>query len=92
MLFCRLHHCLACKIEASGLLVQVLEEDIVRPQRLQHFTSQALANILWSFATLRWYPIRVLESISSELNSRLATLNVQACPAYTPMTRWQHHL
>lgn len=56
---------------------QVFEEDIRRPQRVRDFTSQALSNMVWSFATLRWYPEKVLEAISAELLRRMPYLSVQ---------------
>lgn len=64
----------------SNLCAQVFERDIVRPQRLHRFASQALANIVWSFATLRWYPHAVLEAVTLELHNRLPILTMQARP------------
>ena len=56
---------------------QAFEQDITRPQRLREFTSQALSNMAWSFATLRWYPETVLGAISTELHRRTDYLSVQ---------------
>ncbi len=55
----------------------MFEEDIARPERVRDFTSQALSNMAWSFATLRWYPEKVLEAISAELHRRNNKLTVQ---------------
>ena len=59
--------------------MQAFEQDITRPQRVREFTSQALSNMAWSFATLRWYPEKVLEAISGELLRRAHFLSVQVC-------------
>ncbi|CAL8461792.1 g1323 [Coccomyxa elongata] len=58
-------------------VLRVFEEDIARPERVRDFTSQALSNMAWSFATLRWYPEKVLEAISGELHRRNNKLTVQ---------------
>ncbi|KAK9908644.1 hypothetical protein WJX75_000861 [Coccomyxa subellipsoidea] len=58
-------------------LLRAFEQDITRPQRLREFTSQALSNMAWSFATLRWYPETVLGAISTELHRRTDYLSVQ---------------
>ena len=63
--------------KARLVYVQVFEEDIARPQRVRDFTSQALSNMVWSFATLRWYPEKVLEAVSAELHRRNNRLTVQ---------------
>ena len=50
----------------------------VRVQRLEEeFSSQALANTLWAFATVRWYPARLLPAITAA-NGRIAhTMSAQ---------------
>jgi hypothetical protein len=42
---------------------------IIHTERLKEFTSQALANTLWAFATLRWYPARLLPSITEAIGN-----------------------
>lgn len=34
---------------------------MITPGRLARFTTQALANSLWAYATLRFYPTRFLD-------------------------------
>lgn len=38
---------------------------------------QALANSLWSFANLRWYPVRLLEVITRAVGRKLHTMSPQ---------------
>lgn len=40
---------------------QAVEAEMVTPGRLARFSTQALANSLWAFATLRFYPSRFLQ-------------------------------
>ena len=40
-------------------------------------TSQGLTNVLWSYATLRYFPRELLVAIAQELYERLPTLHVQ---------------
>jgi hypothetical protein len=71
-------------------LLQVLEEELcsetwgvrrgrrVRVSRLQEeFSSQALANTLWAFASLRWYPARLLPVITAALARLLGGMSSQ---------------
>ena len=46
-------------------------------QRLKVFTPQALANTLWAFATLRWYPARLLPSITEAIGGTVAKMTAQ---------------
>ncbi|KAI7837274.1 hypothetical protein COHA_008888 [Chlorella ohadii] len=48
-----------------------------RRNRLDDFTSQALANSLWSFANLRWYPVRLLEVITRAVGRKLHSMSPQ---------------
>ncbi|KAL4427968.1 hypothetical protein ABPG75_002057 [Micractinium tetrahymenae] len=48
-----------------------------RVSRLDDFTSQALANTLWSFANLRWYPVLLLEPITRAVGRKLAQMSPQ---------------
>jgi hypothetical protein len=56
------------------LPVQAYEADVVRRERLPDFTAQALANILWAFAALRYYPAAMLPRVAAELHARLPAL------------------
>ena len=38
---------------------------------------QALANTLWSFANLRWYPVRLLEPITRAVGRKMHTMSSQ---------------
>ena len=38
---------------------------------------QALANTLWSFANLRWYPVSLMEPITRAVGRKLHTFSVQ---------------
>ena len=38
---------------------------------------QALANTLWSFANLRWYPVQLLEPITAAVGRKLHTMSPQ---------------
>ena len=38
---------------------------------------QALANSLWSFANLRWYPVRLLEVITRAVGRKLHSMSPQ---------------
>lgn len=78
------HHTKHCRwvsrcdiAEGSAWHVQAFEKDITQPHRVSEFTSQALSNMAWSFATLRWYPEQVLEIISGELHRRIDNLYPQ---------------
>ena len=41
---------------------QAIEAEVITPDRLRLFTTQALANSLWAYATLRFYPTNFLEA------------------------------
>ena len=38
---------------------------------------QALANTLWSFANLRWYPVRLLDPITRAVGRKMHTMSSQ---------------
>ena len=57
--------------------MQVLANNIVDAGRVPAFTAQGLTNVLWSFATLRYYPHKVLVAICEELHRRIHTINAQ---------------
>ena len=52
--------------------------------RSPRLTSQGLTNILWGYATLRYYPHKVLQAVTQELHRRMATLGQQARPPPLP--------
>ena len=55
-------------------------------RRIHFFSPQALANTLWSFATLRWYPARLLPVITEAIGRRINAMSTQeianSCWAY----------
>ena len=59
-----------------GLCLQACEESI--SQRTLRLTSQGLTNILWGYATLRYYPGTVLQAVTLEFHRRMNTLGQQA--------------
>ena len=60
------------------LPVQAFEEDVVRPERIASFTTQALSNVAWAFAALRYYPAGALAAVIRELHERMDQLSEQA--------------
>ena len=56
---------------------QAVEAEIVTPGRLSRFTTQALANSLWAYATLRFYPTRFLEASLLEVGPAPRALGPQ---------------
>ena len=68
---------------------QAFEEDVVRPERIASFTTQALSNVAWAFAALRYYPAGALPAVIRELHARMDQLSEQAraaCAASHPST------
>lgn len=61
--------CSSVTIESDGNQVQV--------DRLELFTSQALTNTLWAFATLRWYPARLLPCITQAMGKLVRKMTAQ---------------
>lgn len=65
------------------LLLTALESElssdgaIQRIEPLELFTSQALTNTLWAFATLRWYPARLLPSITKAIGRIVSDMTAQ---------------
>lgn len=67
-------------------LLKALERELCRAasgsesvcvERLQNFTSQALANTLWAFASLRWYPARLLPCITQAMKNIVFDMTAQ---------------
>lgn len=52
-------------------------DEVLYVERLTDFTSQALANTLWAFATLRWYPARLLPRITEAMPSIVPSMTSQ---------------
>jgi hypothetical protein len=61
--------CSSVTIESDGNHVQI--------DRLELFTSQALTNTLWAFATLRWYPARLLPCITHAMGKLVRKMTAQ---------------
>ena len=57
--------------------MQAIADDIVDSNRVSAFTAQGLTNVLWGFATLRYYPHSVLVAICEELHRRLHSISAQ---------------
>jgi hypothetical protein len=57
--------------------MQAYERTVAKPERMRSMTHQGLTNILWSFATLRWYSQDVLDAIAKEFYNRLDLILVQ---------------
>jgi hypothetical protein len=60
-------------------LMQSMEDELCEGNgdRLVDFSSQALGNTLWAFATLRWYPVRLLPIITRVIGKRAHELTAQ---------------
>ncbi|GAB4823221.1 hypothetical protein N2152v2_010267 [Parachlorella kessleri] len=58
-------------------LLAAIEKEMCKPGRLSGFSSQALANTIWAFATLRWDPTGLYEPFTRALDSRLNVMAVQ---------------
>jgi len=61
--------CSSVTIESDGNQVKI--------DRLELFTSQALTNTLWAFATLRWYPARLLPCITHAMGKLVRKMTAQ---------------
>ncbi len=48
-----------------------------KPERLRDSTTQGIANIMWSFATLRFYPAKFMTAACVALEHRLQDCNDQ---------------
>lgn len=48
-----------------------------KPERLRDSTTQGIANVMWSFATLRFYPARFMTAACVALEHRLQHCNDQ---------------
>ncbi len=61
--------------DGPGGTGKVMEQKKV--DRLELFTSQALTNTLWAFATLRWYPARLLPCITHAMGKLVRRMTAQ---------------
>lgn len=48
-----------------------------KPERIRDATKQGIVNIMWSFATLRFYPPKFMEAACTGLEQHMHTLNDQ---------------
>ena len=60
--------------------LQACEDTVIARQRAPRLTSQGLTNILWGYATLRYYPEKILPILLGEMHSRVAGIGQQARP------------
>lgn len=76
---CIIHPKLLESLEAELCSTRTIEQDgkLVKVERLQQFTSQALTNTLWAFATLRWYPARLLPCITQAMGRLARVMTAQ---------------
>ena len=61
--------------DGAGGAGKVMEQKQV--DRLELFTSQVLTNTLWAFATLRWYPARLLPCITHAMGKLVRRMTAQ---------------
>lgn len=61
--------CGSVSVESEGTRVEI--------DRLELFTSQALTNTLWAFATLRWYPAKLLPCITQAMGRLVRKMTAQ---------------
>ncbi|KAK9846558.1 hypothetical protein WJX81_006537 [Elliptochloris bilobata] len=73
-------------------VMEAFEREVSRPDRLRRFTSQALSNILWSFATLRYYPTRAIDALCEAVWAVAHALNAQEISNVVwALARLAHH-
>lgn len=60
-------------------LLQVMEDELSSGNgwRLKDFSSQAICNSLWAFATVRWYPAQLLPLLTQEISKKLPDMAAQ---------------
>ncbi|KAL0053862.1 hypothetical protein WJX82_000155 [Trebouxia sp. C0006] len=58
-------------------VLEAVEQEMSKPERLRDSTTQGIANIMWSFATLRFYPPRFMTAACVALEHRLQECNDQ---------------
>ena len=60
-----------------SIVWQAIQQEMGKPERLRDSTTQGIANIMWSFATLRFYPPRFMTAACVALEHRLQECNDQ---------------
>ncbi len=63
--------------DPASIVSQAVEQEMSKPERLRDSTTQGIANIMWSFATLRFYPARFMTAACVALEHRLQECNDQ---------------
>ena len=63
--------------DPASIVWQAVEQEMSKPERLRDSTTQGIANIMWSFATLRFYPPRFMTAACVALEHRLQECNDQ---------------
>ncbi|KAL0022739.1 hypothetical protein WJX77_009701 [Trebouxia sp. C0004] len=58
-------------------VLEAVEQEMSKPERLRDSTTQGIANIMWSFATLRFYPAKFMMAACVALEQRLQDCNDQ---------------
>lgn len=53
------------------LRLQAVESEMSKPERLRESTKQGIANIMWAFATLSFYPAHFMAAVCVALEDRL---------------------
>ena len=76
---CIIHPMLLDCLESELCSTVTVQEDDAsfETERLHQFTSQALTNTLWAFATLRWYPARLLPCITEAMGRLSRSMTAQ---------------
>lgn len=58
---------------------QAMDSELAREARLEQFAPQALANSLWAFATMRYFPAQpCFQALISEISKNLPYFKEQA--------------
>lgn len=60
-----------------GHLLQLVETEMSKPHRLKASTQQGLVNVMWAFATLRFYPAKYFSAVSPYLAKSLPAFRDQ---------------
>ena len=58
-------------------MLQVVETEMSQPHRIKESTHQGLVNVMWSFATLRYYPTKYFSAVVPHLEMLLPEFNDQ---------------
>ena len=63
--------------DTAGYLLQLVETEMSKPHRIRDSTQQGLVNVMWSFATLRYYPTKYFSAVVPHLEVLLPGFNDQ---------------